>query len=68
MENAPFPPGVHKVISRFYELIDPLDPETDRKLGTEVFASDGKFIVNSAELNGTEGMDIAFCCRLLITK
>ena len=56
MDTAPFPPGVHKLISRFYALIDPLDPKTDCTLATEVFAPDGVFIVNAIELRGAEGM------------
>lgn len=55
METAPFPSGVHKLISRFYDLIDPLDPVTDHLLAHEVFAPDGKFIVNSNELSGPKG-------------
>jgi hypothetical protein len=55
MEKAPFPEPVKKLISMFYELVDPLDPESDRMLATEVFASDGKFIINTRELNGSKG-------------
>ena len=55
MEKAPFPEPVKKLISRFYELVDPLDPDSDRELATQVFAPDGKFIVNTTELNGSQG-------------
>jgi hypothetical protein len=56
MEMAPFPPGVHKIISKFYELVDQLDPQAGRTLAAEVFTPDGKFIINSKEMNGPEGM------------
>jgi hypothetical protein len=55
MEKAPFPEPVKKLISRFYELVDPLDPDSDRELATQVFVADVKFIVNTAELNGSQG-------------
>ena len=55
MDKAPFPEPIKRLIFRFYELIDSLDPESDRELATQIFASDGKFIVNTTELSGSEG-------------
>lgn len=55
MEKAPFPNPVRKLIARFYELVDILNSESDRKLAAEVFAPDGKFIINLREMNGTQG-------------
>ena len=55
MEKASFPDPVKTLVSRFYELVDRLDPESDHELSTEVFATDGKFIINTREMNGPKG-------------
>lgn len=65
MDKAPFPPGVKKLISLFYELVDPIDAESDRRLATEVFTPDGKFVVNSSEMNGSDGR-ITTCVHRVI--
>ena len=56
----PVPDRIKTLLSLFFELGDSTSEAASRRLGEEVFTSDGQIVVNKKVISGAEGWSLDF--------
>jgi hypothetical protein len=53
--STPVPQPVRDLVAKFMDIGDTKSEEAGKRLGYEVFAADGRIVVNKRSINGAEG-------------
>lgn len=54
--STPVPQPVKDLLAKFFDIGDTKSEEAGQRLGNEVFAPDGRIVVNKRSINGAAGI------------